>query len=83
MLYSVYAVKDELVSFGAPFISENDAAASRLILNAFNIPNSLYSTRPQDYTLYKIGTYDTESGELTPNVPKYITSCSNFKNEVK
>lgn len=81
MIYNVYAVKDELVGFGMPFISENDMTATRLINNSYNIPNSLYQTRPQDYTLYKIGSYDTESGNIEPINPNYVTSMMNFKKE--
>lgn len=83
MLYQLYSIKDELVAFGPVFVSENDSTASRLLLNGFNIDNSMYATRPQDYTLYRIGSYETETGNIDPCTPQYVISCSDFKREKK
>lgn len=83
MLYGLYSIKDELVSFGPLFVSDNDQTATRLLLNGFNAPNSMYSTRPQDYTLYRVGSYDTTSGNIEPCVPTFVTSCSDFRRKDK
>lgn len=82
MVYNIYSIKDEVVSFGVPFICDNDAAATRMLQNAFNIDNSIYQTAPADYTLYRIGTFDNESACITSITPTRVVSCSDFRKDI-
>lgn len=60
--YPIYSLKDHLVGFGAPMLQDNDAVAIRSLVNAVERDNSIYSTRPNDYSLYEIGEFDTVHG---------------------
>lgn len=65
---NIYCVKDNLVGFGKIFDSYSDATAIREITMAVNSPRgmSLISDRPEDFSLYKIGTFNTDTGVFTP-----------------
>lgn len=59
MKYSVYAVHDNVIGWGIPHIAVNDEAEMRDFRNAMeNDPNS------GDKQLYKVGTWDSEQGNL-------------------
>lgn len=59
MKYSVYAMHDNVIGWGAPHIAINDEAEMRDFRNAMaNDPNS------GDKQLYKVGTWDSEEGCL-------------------
>lgn len=61
MRYSVYAMHDNIIGWGAPHINVNDEAEMRDFKNAMvNDPNS------GDKQLYKVGEWDSEKGDLTP-----------------
>ena len=59
MKYSVYAVHDNLIGWGVPHISVNDAAEMR----DFKIAMEKDPTSG-DKQLYKVGTWDSEKGAL-------------------
>lgn len=81
MLLNMYSLKDEVDQFGAVLLLPNDAAAMRITKNAYDQPNSIYQTNPADFTLYKLGQFDTISGEVIPELPTRICSCSDFRKE--
>lgn len=63
---NVYAVKDRLNGFLSPFLDMSDASAKRGFLHSMHNaqPDSLFFTHPEDYSLYKLGAFETESGKL-------------------
>lgn len=80
MKFEVYAVRDSLIGFGLPLLRDNDAVASRSF--EYDISNNeIYKTRPQDYQLYKLGSFDTETGELEKCSPVLIASAIDFIKE--
>lgn len=60
MKFGVYAVRDTLNGFGTLMCDHSDATASRSFKYAMNQEGSF----PRDYDLYKIGTYDCDSGTV-------------------
>lgn len=64
MKSNLYAVQDVLVGFNPPMVAANDEAMARdYKLWAAKAPNGA------DMRLFKIGTFDTETGEIIPQVP--------------
>lgn len=69
MLYNVYSIRDIYTGFLSPVVELNDNAAKRNFSHAVNQPESLMHTSAKDYSLYFVGQYDTDSGEVIPASP--------------
>ena len=65
MIFSVYSVRDALSGFMTPVLEQNDAMAMRNFRMAcdasFSDP-SLMRWKPSDFQLYRVATFDSESG---------------------
>lgn len=81
MRYPLFSIRDSLVGFGIPFSADNDAVAMRYFDQAIQQPNSIYSLNKNNFDLYSVGFFDTESGEIEPVQPKYICSANDFTKE--
>lgn len=77
MIYSVYAIRDVRVGFSRGLsASENDAVAERDFFYAVANSDGPISEFAQDYSLYRIGSFDTESGVIHPEpVPIHIADA--------
>lgn len=73
MVYSIYSINDSLTGFGTPTLQNNDAAAMRSFAEVFK---DVY--KPEDYSLFKIGSFDTSTGELIPDIPTVICRATDF-----
>lgn len=69
-LYAIFDNKAE--EFGPPFTVRHPIEAERHFSNAVNRkdPNNVYNTHPQDFDLYKLGSYDPATGETVTNKVK-------------
>uniref|UniRef100_A0AAU8AZM5 Nonstructural protein n=1 Tax=Dulem virus 171 TaxID=3145648 RepID=A0AAU8AZM5_9VIRU len=76
MKYPVFAIRDSKVGFLSPTIDENAFTATRNFEHAVMNPQSVMNSHPADYSLYEIGQFDTETGELIPSMAKHIASAS-------
>jgi hypothetical protein len=66
-LYSIYDAKAE--AFAMPFSAQNDGVATRMLLDTASDPNISLSKHPEDYSIFKLATYDENTGIVTPVVP--------------
>lgn len=68
MIYNIYSLRDRLTGYKGPVLKANDEAAKREF-------KMLVEKDPmgQDYELYKIGTFNDETGEIIPHVPEYLS----------
>lgn len=78
-LYSIFDVKAK--AFLAPFSIANDSMAVRSFGDAVNDPSVQFFKHPEDYTLYRVGTFNLEKGVLACD-PTMIASGLSLK-EVK
>lgn len=62
MKLGVYSVRDNLTGFLEPQVSLNDAVAVRAFEQACANSSSVMGFRASDFSLYKIGEFDTETG---------------------
>lgn len=74
MLTNIYSIHDSKGSiFNTPFFAINDSMATRNFLMLKNDSKSTVSQFPDDFALYKIGSYDDSTGLITPvNVPERL-----------
>ena len=73
MIIPIYSVNDALNGFGPLSLQNNDAAAYRSFAEMFK---DVYS--PADYSLFKVGSFDTNTGEIIPEVPTVICRATDF-----
>lgn len=80
MKFNIYAVKDELTQkFLQPTFGENEDAVIRIFKTQINsLP--IWKDNPSDFSLYKIGEFVEETGEITACYHK-ITSGHTVKEE--
>lgn len=73
MLHTFYAVFDsKMASFSTPFTHQRDAGAIRDFsdwVNDGSNPNNMLFKHPEDYSLFRIGSFDIISGELKQDGP--------------
>ena len=67
MNLGLYAMRDNVQGFLIPQAYMNDATALREFQLLCNKKETVYGFRPSDFSLYKIGEFDTETG--------YVCSC--------
>lgn len=78
MILSVYAMRDALSGFLTPTFEVNDQVAERNFVHAVTNAglDSILSSHFDQFSLYRLGTFDTESGALTSELPVFICSGS-------
>lgn len=77
MTFGIYAIKDAKSSFMPCTVDTNDATAIRNFENAVRRVDSLLATHPNDFSLFKLGTYDDVFGSLSPlDAPKMLCDAS-------
>lgn len=80
MKYVMYSVKDELTQkFMNPMFVEDNDVADNLAIRQFksNINNiKLWRDNPNDYSLFKVGSFDDESGADACVIEKVISGRS-------
>lgn len=79
----IYAVKDELTdTFLQPTYGENDLEITRLF--AYQINNTpIWKDNPSDYSLYRLGTFNEETGEIESKVERLTGGRAVWKKEEK
>lgn len=66
-LYAIYDKKT--TEYGNPFCELNNLCAIRKLNTELKNPNSMLVQHKDDYTLYNIGFYDTQTGMTTSDIP--------------
>lgn len=86
MKYGVYAIYDSAAHvFSAPTIDISDASAVRGFQQAIANSGSLMNFKPDDFSLYQVGTFDVETGELEPLTPPsrlIVGSDGDYRKEI-
>lgn len=79
MIKKLYSIRDNATKFYDVITDDNDRASTRSFSHAINNPASLMFANPDDFALYCVGTFNTETGEITSELPTII--C--YGNQVK
>ncbi len=62
MKLGLYSIKDVKTGFMTPLLEQGDPAALRNFSAAVNQPDSIMFQYPNDFALYKVANFDTDSG---------------------
>lgn len=77
MIKMIYSIHDNKTGcFLDTFNDTHDESAKRAFTEACSDPKSRLNRFPNDFDLYRLGTFDTSSGRvLSADVPEKITSA--------
>lgn len=77
MRHGLYSVRDKCASaFLPPFCLPMDAMAVREFQRAARMEDHKFHVNPEDYSLYKLGHFDDESGLLIPfTEPQFLIAA--------
>lgn len=78
MILSIYVYHDSLKGFGEPRLMDNDPVAVRSFAHEV-YESSVLQQFGDQFSLCRIGTYDTETGTIVPEAPVNIAVASDFK----
>lgn len=79
-LFSVFDSKATI--FGNIFTDQQTASAIRNFSDAVNDSsnsNNLWNKHPEDFSLFKVGEFDNETGTLVPHNPESLVTASALK----
>ncbi|QXP08031.1 MAG: nonstructural protein [Arizlama microvirus] len=77
---NVFAIFDKkAVSYLQPFYFPQKGQAIRAFEDSVNDNQSPFSKHPEDYALYKLGSYDDQTGVITSKQPEFIEEALNLK----
>lgn len=66
MILSVYSIRDNAAeAFQTPWFHHNDATAERQFEIQVRDDESIYGKSKEDFALFRIGTFDSDSGEIS------------------
>lgn len=78
-MFSIRDSKSEI--FNSPFYAKTTSEAERSFRQLTNDPKSTISQFPEDFDLYEVGTYDDNSGKVSPlDTPHHIVKAAVLKN---
>ena len=69
MTYGIYVIREAKTTFMLPTVDFNNASAMRNFEHAVRHPDSLMKSHPNDFGLYRVGSFDNETGEIMPEFP--------------
>lgn len=81
----LYCVKDAKVGMNQPFICKNDLEAMRSFQDTINRehlpgqPKSTLAEHPEDFSLFILGSFNQETGEIKPDVKFLIQAVDLVK----
>lgn len=71
MKLNLYSIKDKQDQFKQPFVDVNDALVLRHLNNSLKDKNE-FSLNPEDFILYRVGSFDTETGILESDIKHIV-----------
>lgn len=88
MKMKVFSVLDAKAGFyGQPYFEQQEASAIRAFGDAVNDssnPNNQWNKHPEDFSLYLIGEYDNETGEIFPvKLEALVNASSLYRHDVR
>lgn len=69
MNFGVYSIQDVKTGFMTPTIDQNDQAAIRNFSSAVMQSDGILFTHAEDFRLFKIGEFNSETGTILPVAP--------------
>lgn len=80
MRVGIFSIFDTAANaFLQPFFSANEGVAKRAFAHAVNSPESDFNRHFQDYSLYLVGWFDDDKGEISAESPTHLGAGASFK----
>lgn len=79
MKLGIYVIRDDKTGYLSPTVDASDAAAVRNFQNAVTKTEGIINAFPQDFSLYRVGYYDSETGLIEAHEREHLADGSNFK----
>lgn len=80
IVYGVYSIRDVKTNiYNTPFFQTHKAGAMRLFSDLCTDPNSQIKRHPEDFQLFQIGKFNSETAEYLSIDPLYLASPSDFQ----
>ena len=76
-IYSIFDKKSDVYS--NPMFFKKDGEATRTFSDITNDPKTTLYNHPEDYSLYMIGYFNDNSGELIKNPPRHVMNATTVK----
>lgn len=77
MTLDMYSLKDELNGFTVPIPLSNDAIAARYLKDQYET-NPTVKNSPQHFSIWKMGTFNTETGAFESIQPQLKGEAKNY-----
>jgi len=78
-IFTIYDKKAE--AYNTPWFQQTHGLAERIFRDESNNPESSINKHPEDYTLYYLGEYDQNTGEMEiPHPPKPVMEAVEAQN---
>lgn len=70
-MFSIFDHK--ALSYSRPFFCKTQGEATRMFMDEVNRPNpdNMLYNHPADFTLYYVGSFDEQTGEVLPEAPSF------------
>ena len=75
---TMYALKDELNGFTTPIPFMNEELAKRYLKDQY-MTNPTVKNTPEDFSLWKVGEFDTETGEYKQLGIELLERAKNYE----
>lgn len=85
MVHGLYCVRDKVAdAFIPPFLLPTDGMAVREFTHACQLPDHKFGIHADDYSLFKVGSFDDVTGVVTAFVePLFLIAARNCVTKVK
>lgn len=78
MKINMYSIKDtKLGKYCQPFVAPNNEISKRILHSTIKAGNNNIADYPEDFQLYKIGTFDEDTAELTTDT-QFVANATEF-----
>lgn len=80
MIMRMYSIEDSTAGeFGQPGPMTNDNVAIRSFGQLINEPGSMMYSKPEDFNMYYVGTFETTTGTMIGELPKKLVNGASLK----
>lgn len=85
MELKAFSIRDQKAEvFNTPFFQKTHGEAERAFRELLSDPKSMPSKYPDDYDLYFIGTYNDQTGVITPlDTPQHLAKAVTLKMQLQ
>lgn len=77
MILKMYAIKDELNGFTCPIPFTDERLVKRYMKDQY-MGNPTIKNSPKDFSIWKVGEFDTDTAAYTSITPELVERASNY-----